>query len=304
MSNNTGKEALLSYLRSETDDYARSEGLMMSGLFISDESDLRTLVVPYCERPILNSGYDVFGVHWTRANPAAHYTPGQKPILTNIEKWKEQVPIPDVSKLPWNLLEDMAAQVDRSKKAVVITSVSGPFERATMLSSFEDSLVNAITDPENFKDLIDALADYKIEIIQHIAKYAQPDIINLHDDWGTSKALFISPALWREVVKPATQRLYDAVLDEGIIIAQHSCGRLVDVVEDMVEMGADVWEAQSDVQDLFEIEKRYAGKLRVIHSPVGDDLIPPGYDPDNAPDPEKLPPNMRPYKEPPAHLWR
>ena len=299
----SGKQALLDYLTCKTDEYAHSDGLMMTGLFNKD-SDLRSLGAPFCERPMFNDGYDVFGVHWTRANPATHYTPGQEPILKDIEKWREEVRFPVVSRYPWQALAEASSQIDRSIAAATITIIMGPFERATVLASFEDCLVNAISEPELFKDLIDALADYKIEVIHNVAKYAEPDIINLHDDWGTGSATFLSPDLWRELVKPATKRIYDAAHQHDIIICQHSCGCIGAIVKDMVEIGADVWEAQTDANNLEQLAKEYAGQLRILPSPVGDAIIPPGFDPDNPPDPEKLPLNLRPYPEPPEYLWR
>jgi hypothetical protein len=297
-----GRQALLDYLTCKSEEYAHSDGLMMTGLFNKD-SDLRPVGLPFCERPMFNDGYDVFGVHWTRANPATHYTPDQEPVLKDIEKWREEVHIPVVSRYPWQAIEELSSQIDRSTTAIIVTMTMGPFERATVLSSFEDSLVNAISDPDNFKELIDALGDYRVEVIHNVARYAAPDIINLHDDWGTGTATFLSPELWREIIKPATKRIYDAVHEHGIIISQHSCGSLGAIVEDMVEIGADVWEAQSGVNDLDDLSKRFAGKLRILASPVGDAIIPLGYDPDKAPDLETLPLNLRPYAEPPKYLW-
>ena len=81
--------------------------------------------------------------------------------------------------------------MNREEKVVNVVMYNGPFERSTMLTSFEDCLVNMMVSPEDFKDLIDAIADYKIALIHKIWECAQPDVYLIHDDWGTMKNTFM-----------------------------------------------------------------------------------------------------------------
>jgi hypothetical protein len=291
-----GRQALLDYLRMKTDDYDYAGQLSTTG----GGGDFELITIPACERPLFHSGYDVFGVHWSKAKPSCHYTQGQEPIVSDIEDWREDVHIPKISRLDWDDVARQAQQLDRKNKVSIVTMRLGPFERTTALSSFEDCLVNAISEPEEFKALIEVLADYKIAMIDHLYRYAKPDVINLHDDWGTSQSTFISPELWREVVKPATKRMYDAIHTLGMIAAQHSCGNITSLLDDLVEIGCDAWEVQADVNDVPVLEEKYAGKLRIISPP------PPPPDPDGSvPEPsvEDMPLCFRPYPEKPTFLW-
>lgn len=260
----TVKEQVLRYLHHEP-------GVEMPGGAVLDmmggSEILTVLDVPVRERPMKGDGYDVFGVHWSGTEGASHYTIGQKPVYDDIEDWREQVRFPDIEKFEWDQLRADAAQVDRSEKLVSVVLYTGPFERATELTSFEDCLVNLMIAPESFAELIGAIADYKIAVIEKVWENARPDIFLIHDDWGTMKSTFMNPELWREVIKPHTQRIYDAIHAHGAVVAQHSCGAIGPLVGDMVEMGADCWDGQPECNDYPALKQRYGDRLIFLEKP-------------------------------------
>ena len=259
---------------------------------------LALLAVPVRERPMFGSGYDVFGVHWTATKGVSHYTIGQKPIYDDIEEWREQVRFPNIEKFEWDQMKAEAENVDRDEKLVGVVLYSGPFERATELTSFEDCLINLITDPENFADLIGAIADYKIAIIEKVWELAQPDIFLIHDDWGTMKSTFMSPALWRKVIRPHTQRIYDVIHAHGAVVVQHSCGAITPLVGDMVEMGADAWDGQPECNDYPALIEQYGDRIVFL------DKVPlPANDNPDAPPPNPLGGCYPAYEEYPEFLF-
>lgn len=297
-----GRQELLDYLLCKTDDYCDGVKVMMTG---GDAPDFEVLWHPICERPLLHSGYDVFGVHWSKSKPSSHYTQGQTPILSDIEKWQEQVHFPKLHHFDWDYVAEQAKSFDRENKVSVVTLAIGPFERTTALSPFEEALVNAISEPELYAQLIDAIADYKIEVIDYLYRYGKPDLINLHDDWGTAQNTFFRPDMWREVIKPATKRMYDAIHERGMIVGQHSCGHIAPLLDDAVEIGMQVWEAQSEANDISSLKEKYHDKLRILAPPPakGDELGSTGDDDAPAPAVDSMPMNYRPYAEKPAFLW-
>ncbi len=260
----TMKQQALAWLRHEAGAEAPPAELMdmMGGSAL-----LKILGVPVCERPMHGSGYDIFGVHWSATDGFSHRTPNQKPCYDDIEDWREQVRFPKVERFDWESLRRDAAEIDRENCLVSVVLFTGPFERATELTSMEDCLVNLIVDPENFGELIGALADYKIEVIEKVWEAAQPDIFLMHDDWGTMKSTFMSPELWRQVIKPHTKRIYDAVHAHGAIVAQHSCGAVWPLIGDMVEMGADCWDGQPECNDYPALKAQYGERLIFLEKP-------------------------------------
>jgi hypothetical protein len=296
------RQSFLDYLSAKTDEYEYADQVMMTG---GGAPEFEPLWHPICERPLFHSGYDVFGVHWTRAKPASHYTQGQEPVLINIEEWREQVKFPRVERFDWAYVSDQAAKLDRENKVSVVTLSLGPFERTTALGPFDEALVNAISEPELYAELINAIADYKIQVIEYLHRYGQPDVINLHDDWGTAQNTFFSPDLWRQVIKPATARMYQAIREGGALVGQHSCGHVAPLIEDAVEIGMQIWEAQTEANDIPMLKERYRGILRILAPPPakGDELGEAGADDDSGPPVEQLPRNYQPYQEKPTFLW-
>ncbi len=264
------RETILRFLkRLPCDTHPTPMELQMMGV----SPCIRPVDVPLCERPFGGTGYDVFGVHWSAAPQASHYTPGQPPIYDDIERWQEQVRFPNLAHFPWDDLRRQAAQIDRTQFLVSAVLLNGPFERTTTLTSFEDCLVNLITEPEAFSDLIGAIADYKIALIEQLWDCAQPDIFYLHDDWGTMKSTFMSPALWRQVIKPHTKRIYDAIHAHGALVVQHSCGAVGPLIGDMVEMGADAWDGQSECNDLEALRAQYGSQIVILDKPTREEIL-------------------------------
>lgn len=296
------RQSLLDYLLSKTDVYESADeiGATRGG------GDFQALYSPICERPLFHTGYDVFGVHWTQANPTSHYTPGQKPIMEDIEEWESQVRFPVVDRFDWGYVAEQTKHLDRDNRVITVTLAIGPFERANTLTSFEDGLVNSITNPEEYSELIGAIADYKIEVIKKLYDIAHPDFINLHDDWGTAQNTFLRPEQWRSIVKPHTQRMYDVIHERGMIVSQHSCGCIQSLLDDMVEMGCDVWEGNGFCNDIPRMKERYAGKLCIFAPPIKEEerLGKAPVKPKPAPPIESTPLCYRPYSELPYFLYK
>jgi len=281
----TKKENDLAYYSFKAYETEPAKGMLGlgSGEFMVDTS--------LCERPMNATGYDCFSVHWTDG----HYSVGQEPIISDFETWRQQLRVPNLDHVNWEPTYRSIQNVDRANTLVCATLMIGPFERTTTLTSYEDCLVNCISEPEEYSALIGVLADHRIATIHKIYEIAQPDIFIIHDDWGSNQATLISPELWRQTIKPHIKRIYDACKEHGAIIVQHSCGRVGVLVPDMIEMGANVWEAQVDCNDIDALRAEYGNQIRIRTNVVGDDTA-------------ELPPpptgaEVTPYAEPPVFLY-
>jgi hypothetical protein len=82
------------------------------------------------------------------------------------------------------------------------------------------------------------------------------------DDWGTQKGLFIAPSLWREVFKPRYARQFELAHRLGKKVWFHSCGNILDILDDLIEIGADVLELlQPDIFGVEPLGQRFGGKV-------------------------------------------
>lgn len=212
------------------------------------------------ERGPYGGGYDGFGVRWVYPNSAlggALPAPGEF-VLDDVTKWKEKVTIPDLKSVDWeNMAAAELAPIDRDMQVVEIINTNCIFERIAALMGFENALIALYEEPEAVNDLFTALTDFKIETVKYYAKYYKPDLFTFFDDIATERNLFMSPEIYRKLIKPHHKRLVDAIWNEGIYPVQHTCGKSDSIVEDMIDIGAAAWSSVQANNDIVGIIEKY-----------------------------------------------
>ena len=72
----------------------------------------------------------------------------------------------------------------------------------------------------------------------------------------------MGPKLWREFIKPELKRMFSAAKDAGKYVFIHSCGKVDELFDDLIEIGLDCFNPfQPEVMDVFTLMKKYKGKL-------------------------------------------
>ncbi|MBN2038908.1 MAG: methyltransferase [Spirochaetes bacterium] len=192
--------------------------------------------------------------------PHPHLTP-ENIVIKDIERWEEQLIIPSVENFNWSNARDEAASVNRKEKFVAAFSPAGLFERSHFLMGFENALMNYLEYPDEMKAILRKIADYKISYIRKIREEYHPDIIFYHDDWGSKQNLFLPPAVWRDIIKPLQKEISDAIHESGMIYMHHADCICQPVVEDMVEIGIDIWQGVIAQNDIVGIQQMTNGRL-------------------------------------------
>ncbi len=243
-----------------------------------------TQACPSMERYTGHSvGKDFFGVEWTY-EPNIHApmpTPG-KIMFEDIEDWRDYLKLPDLDAIDWEKQADIDVHTDfmafvmgagivpfqdgssiyDTDKLRVCMILNGPFERLHSLMGFENALVALASDPEECNAYFETMFNWKIEYIKKIAQYYDVDVINFHDDYGAADRMFMSPDLWRQIIKPHLKRLVDAVHEAGLIYQHHSCGYVEPILEDMAEIGVDAIDTlQACNKNLAQIKPRLQDRL-------------------------------------------
>ena len=191
--------------------------------------------------PYEQGGLDWFGVQWRAEKPAAIPDPMAPRVLTDISKWREQVKFPDLEQWDWEkaIIIDKVAAFDRESKLMEVLIKEGPFERIHSLMGMQEAFVALLTDQEEIEALASAITDFKCSLINKVAQYYKPDIINFHDDYGTQKSMMFAPELWRRIFKPLIQKSVAACHSHGIFFDLHSCGLIEPIIPELVEIGVD-----------------------------------------------------------------
>ena len=218
---------------------------------------------PVVERPSWQKGFDNFGVHWSfdeHAEGGTYPTPGKHPVADPTE-WRDLAQFPDLDALDWDAVKRKSGEIDRDESLVMGFVEMGIFERSYLLLGMEGALVAFLTQKDAMRELAAAIADYKIEVIRRLHNATDLDILWYGDDWGTQLDLFLPPLVWREIIRPETERIYRATKDLNILVNQHSCGKIESIVGDMVEIGADMWNPCQPCNDLKSIKDEYGDRL-------------------------------------------
>ena len=124
---------------------------------------------------------------------------------------------------------------------------------------------NAMMDPYDHPDdlgrLLDRMADITLDALRHLADLGVHGVISC-DDWGLQDRLFIHPDTFRAFFKPRYKRVYDYAHERGIRTFLHSCGYIVEILDDLIDAGLDV--IQMDQQENMGVDllgKRFGGRL-------------------------------------------
>jgi uroporphyrinogen decarboxylase len=121
-----------------------------------------------------------------------------------------------------------------------IGSIHGfAFSVARKLRRMEQYLMDILVEPERISRLHDRI-DEAILIQARRLKDVGADGIMIAEDWGTQTGLLINPRLWRQEFKPRFACLCGAVHAMGMSMFMHSCGKMTDIISDLIECGVDV----------------------------------------------------------------
>lgn len=204
---------------------------------------------------------DGFGIRWLVDDMGPMVDTAQ-PLVLGIEKWRDTFIIPETENYDW----DAAAEIDGM--FVVDDKVSqmfiyGPF--MIMLNAFghEEAFITLYSDPEEAAEFLDVVTSFLETMVENVFTRVRVDSFVLHNDMANPSNLFIPPETYREVVKPFDKRIFDTIrrVSPDTVIEYHICGKADSVIDDIVEIGSDVWQPAQPMNDLVGIKKKYGQKL-------------------------------------------
>ena len=210
---------------------------------------------------------DSWGVtlEWPTTAPGAHpIINAENAVIKDITKWREQLVVPDIDGLDWSAAEAKAKLVNHEEKFSAMFCTRGLFERSHLLMGMQEAFMNYMVYPEEMADLLRVIADFKIKNIRLVAEHLHPEVIFYHDDWGSKQNVFLPPELWREIIKPLHTEIVKTAHECGMLFVHHADCICQPIVEDMVEMGIDIWQGVIPQNDIVEIQKITGGKLAMI----------------------------------------
>ena len=202
--------------------------------------------------------------------PMPHITQENK-VCPDITRWRDFVHAPDLEAncaQGWEECRALAREKAGQERLIAGFMGTGIFEQCHFLMGFEDTLTNLYEHPQEMHELIDYITDYRIRYVKMLIDNLHPDLIFSHDDWGTKDALFMKPEMWREFFKEPYRRFYGYIRSRGVIALHHADSYLVPIVEDMVELGIQVWQGVLPENDIPALQRQLQG-LMVLMGGIG-----------------------------------
>lgn len=198
---------------------------------------------------------DEYGVVWNRSGADKDIGVVDHPPLAEAENLAGFVLPPVDEALVRSQIEGMLA--DAGDNFRVVDVGFSLFERAWTLRGMENLLCDMMTEPEFVHELMEKITKRNLEIIDIALEY-NVDGFLIGDDWGQQKGLIMGPRCWRTFIKPYLARMYERIRRAGRCVAQHSCGDIREVMDDLYEIGLNMY--QTFQPEIYGLD--YAQKLK------------------------------------------
>ena len=212
---------------------------------------------------------DRFGtvIEWPENAPGSmpHVTEENK-VIKDITRWRDYVHAPDIiancsDEEAWAVFRTKMRERAGDERLVAGFMGTGIFEQCHFLMPFQEVLTNLYDYPDEMHELIDYITEYRLTYVRHLIDNLQPEVIFSHDDWGAKDALFMKPDMWREFFKEPYRRFYGYIRSRGVITIHHADSYLVPIIEDMAEIGIQVWQGVLPENDIPALQERLKGRM-------------------------------------------
>ena len=159
----------------------------------------------------------------------------------------------------------MSTHPDRYYMADFILS---GFTVMSFIRGFEDFMADMCLERDNVEKLADIVYGTESELIRACAR-AGFDAVALGDDLGTQKSLLFSAEMFREIFKPRLAEQIMLAHSLGLDVYMHSCGYILDIIPDLIEIGLDVINpGQPALNGVCAMGERFKGQI-CFACPIG-----------------------------------
>jgi len=137
------------------------------------------------------------------------------------------------------------------------------FEVAWYLRGMEQFMMDLMSGEEIAFALLDILTEMRVGMARRYAG-AGVDLLMLGDDVATQLDMMISPALWRETLKPRLARVIRAAkeVQPEILIFYHGDGNMETILPDLIEIGVEVLNpVQPECMNPAKMKEKFGGQL-------------------------------------------
>ena len=160
-------------------------------------------------------------------------------------------------------------------KYVLIYHWSLMYERIWKFRGMQNLLFDYFDYPDEVHALHRAVADTEKKLLRRAIAELRPDGFMFSDDLGSQRALMMSPAMFREFIKPYYAEIWGLCRAHDVDPWLHTCGNVSEIIGDLIECGLSVLHPiQKHTMDWAETAEKWRGKIAFwVGMDVQDTLI-------------------------------
>jgi uroporphyrinogen decarboxylase len=151
------------------------------------------------------------------------------------------------------------------------------FEMYWRLRGLEEAILDMAADPDLARTMFGRCAGFARELSRRACAELPIDWLWCGDDVAGQGAMVMSPAAWRDLIKPFMAELFAEGKSRGLWVAHHCCGALRPIIPDLVEIGLDVLnpvQAGCPGMDPLELKSEFGGSLAFMGGVDTQGLLP------------------------------
>ncbi|MCX6038809.1 MAG: hypothetical protein NTW99_13170 [Chloroflexi bacterium] len=119
----------------------------------------------------------------------------------------------------------------------------GILQTASQLRGYDKLFMDFALNPEITHIFLDRISSVINEMYRHYLEVVGPyvQVVVITDDQGTQNSLMISPAMFREFIKPRLKSLIDTIkATADVKVLMHCDGAILKIIPDLIEIGVDI----------------------------------------------------------------
>ncbi len=173
---------------------------------------------------------------------------------------------PTDDRIDWDHLKDSYPAMREQNLWIAASAWFGyDIVNARMVGT-ENVLFGMADNPDWVRDMLDTLCDLALALLDRVwdAGYTF-DEVQWYDDMGYRNGLLFSKDMWADMVRPYQTRTIDWAHAKGIKAQMHSCGNIMELVPEMVDLGLDILnplEIKAGM-DPIGIKKQFGDRLSI-----------------------------------------
>ena len=136
------------------------------------------------------------------------------------------------------------------------------FMRLYYLRGFDNLMLDMADDDPRLWELIEVLEHYCVTVTQQYLG-AGAEFMSFGEDLGMQHALPIRPEMWRKFVKPTYEAVMGPCRDRNIPIYLHSDGHILEIIDDLIDVGVSMINPQIRANSLEGIRDVIKGKISI-----------------------------------------